>query len=93
MPIWVGVSRGWVCDRAYLVPWSQSISFVGSVIGGIVCGMLADKYGRLPALVCTIFTTGFWDFSICRFIAGMSVDSCFLLIYILDTVLGYQTCQ
>ncbi|VVC96060.1 unnamed protein product [Leptidea sinapis] len=86
--------RGWVCDRAYLVPWSQSISFVGSVIGGIVCGMLADKYGRLPALVLanvfgiignvgTIFTTGFWDFSICRFIAGMSVDSCFLLIYIL----------
>ncbi|XP_045457055.1 carcinine transporter-like [Melitaea cinxia] len=86
--------REWVCDNADLVPWSQSISFVGSIVGGIICGILADRYGRLPALmlanilgciggVATIFTNEFWDFAICRFIVGMACDSCFLMIYIL----------
>ncbi|XP_045485745.1 carcinine transporter [Pieris rapae] len=86
--------REWVCDKANLVPWSQSISFLGSITGGILCGVLADKYGRMPVLVlsnslgvigniATIFTTDFWDFAICRFIAGMCVDSCFILMFIL----------
>ncbi|XP_013163458.1 PREDICTED: solute carrier family 22 member 3-like [Papilio xuthus] len=86
--------REWVCDQASNVPWSQTINFVGSIFGGIICGTLADKYGRLPVLifanivgclggVATMFTNGFWDFSMCRFIVGMSCDSCFMIIYIL----------
>ncbi|XP_046971681.1 organic cation transporter protein-like isoform X2 [Vanessa cardui] len=86
--------REWVCDKASLVPWSQTISFFGSVVGGILCGTLADKYGRLPVLilanvlaftggVATVFTHDFWDFAICRFIVGMSCDSCFIMMYIL----------
>ncbi|XP_041973942.1 carcinine transporter-like [Aricia agestis] len=86
--------REWVCDNAYYVPWAQSINFAGAIAGGILCGVIADTYGRIPALVvanllgfiggvATIFTTGFWDFSICRFIAGMACDSAFLMIYIL----------
>ncbi|XP_038208486.1 carcinine transporter-like [Zerene cesonia] len=86
--------REWVCDKASLVPWAQSISFLGSIVGGILCGTLADRYGRLPVLIlanalgvigniASMFTTGFWDFSVCRFIAGMCVDSCFILIFIL----------
>lgn len=31
----------------------------------------------------TIFTNDFWDFAICRFLVGMSVDSCFLMLYII----------
>ncbi|CAG9576210.1 unnamed protein product [Danaus chrysippus] len=86
--------REWVCDRSNLVPWSQTIGFFGSIVGGILCGTLADRYGRLPVLILsnifafvggigTMFTNGFWDFSICRFIVGMSCDSCFIMIYIL----------
>ncbi|CAH2099470.1 unnamed protein product [Euphydryas editha] len=86
--------REWVCENSDLVTWSQSINFVGSIFGGILCGNLADKYGRLPVImlsnllgciggVATIFTTDFWDFAICRFIVGMACDSCFLMIYIL----------
>ncbi|CAH0722971.1 unnamed protein product, partial [Brenthis ino] len=86
--------REWVCDRASLVPWAQTIAFFGAIAGGIVYGILADKYGRLPVLilanvvgcvggVCTIFTNGFWDFAMCRFLVGMSCDSCFLMIYII----------
>ncbi|XP_072935466.1 solute carrier family 22 member 3-like [Epargyreus clarus] len=86
--------REWVCDNANLVPWSQAINFLGSIIGGILCGTLADKYGRVPVLVLanllgclggitTMYTSGFWDFSACRFIVGMACDSCFLMMYIL----------
>ncbi|OWR52219.1 organic cation transporter protein, partial [Danaus plexippus plexippus] len=86
--------REWVCDRSNLVPWSQTIGFLGSIVGGVLCGTLADRYGRLPVLILsnvfafvggigTMFTNGFWDFSICRFIVAMSCDSCFIMIYIL----------
>ncbi|CAK1541326.1 unnamed protein product [Leptosia nina] len=90
--------REWVCDKASYVPWAQSISFLGSIIGGILCGILGDRYGRVPVLVlsntfgiigniATMFTNYFWDFAICRFISGLCVglgwDSCFILMFIL----------
>ncbi|XP_073948521.1 solute carrier family 22 member 3-like isoform X1 [Choristoneura fumiferana] len=86
--------RDWVCDRAVLVAWSQAISFLGSIVGGISLGYFADMFGRIPALfvanlvgcvggVATIFTTGFWDFSLCRFLVGIACDGCFLFLYIL----------
>ncbi|XP_073948801.1 beta-alanine transporter-like isoform X2 [Choristoneura fumiferana] len=86
--------RDWVCDRAVLVAWSQAISFLGSIVGGISLGYFADMFGRIPALfvanlvgcvggVATIFTTGFWDFSFCRFLVGIACDGCFLFLYIL----------
>ncbi|KAJ2944013.1 hypothetical protein O0L34_g8339 [Tuta absoluta] len=94
--------RGWVCERAYLVPLSQTIAFIGSICGGILCGTLADKVGRVPVLVlanlfgcvggiATMFTNSFWDFAMCRFIVGMACDSLFLIMYIL--VLEYVGIQ
>ncbi|XP_061723762.1 solute carrier family 22 member 3-like [Cydia pomonella] len=90
----VSTEREWVCSRAALVPWSQTISILGSMLGGILLGYFADRFGRIPALlvsnvlgcaggVAMTFTTGFWDFSMCRFLVGMSCDGCFLFIYIL----------
>ncbi|KAI5635852.1 sugar transporter domain-containing protein [Phthorimaea operculella] len=90
----VASERGWVCGQAYLVPLSQTLAFVGSIFGGILCGTLADKIGRVPVLVlanllgciggvATMFTNSFWDFAICRFIVGMACDSLFLIMYIL----------
>ncbi|XP_063547227.1 solute carrier family 22 member 3-like [Cydia strobilella] len=90
----VSSERDWVCSRAALVPWSQTISILGSMLGGILLGYFADRFGRIPALlvsnilgcvggVAMTFTTGFWDFSVCRFLVGMSCDGCFLFIYIL----------
>ncbi|KAJ2944014.1 hypothetical protein O0L34_g8340 [Tuta absoluta] len=86
--------RGWVCDYAGYAPIAQSIFFGGSFVGGLLFGWLADRFGRVPALVganligcvggvLTIFTSGLWDFAICRFLVGMSYDSCFILMYIL----------
>lgn len=68
--------------------------FVGSVIGTLVFGILADKLGRLPILVAvyvvsfvgnlmTIFTTEVTGFSMSRLISGLATDSNFVLMYII----------
>nr|XP_034841238.1 organic cation transporter protein-like [Maniola hyperantus] len=86
--------RGWVCEYAGYTPFAQMIFFAGSFVGGIYFGWMADHFGRVPALVGTnlfafiggvasIYTTGIWDFAFCRFLVGMSYDSCFMLMYIL----------
>ncbi|KAL4707149.1 hypothetical protein ACJJTC_018884 [Scirpophaga incertulas] len=88
------MGRGWVCENAGFGPLAQAMFFAGSFVGGIFFGWLADTFGRVPALVGTnllgcvggvasIYTSGLWDFAFCRFIVGMSYDSCFMMMYIL----------
>ncbi|CAB3221120.1 unnamed protein product [Arctia plantaginis] len=90
----VSTEREWVCDRASYVPLAQSLYFVGAVVGGLLFGWMADRFGRVPALVgtnlvagiggvATVFTTGLVDFIICRFLVGMAFDNCFMIMYIL----------
>ncbi|XP_037071623.1 solute carrier family 22 member 1-like [Pollicipes pollicipes] len=45
---------GWVCENAWLKPFVSSMFFVGAVIGTMVFGYLADRFGRLPALQCVL---------------------------------------
>ncbi|KAI5635854.1 sugar transporter domain-containing protein [Phthorimaea operculella] len=86
--------RGWVCENAGNIPLAQAVFFVGSLVGGLLFGWLADRFGRVPSTVganligcvggvMTIYTTGLWDFALCRFLVGMSYDSCMVLMYIL----------
>ncbi|XP_072935447.1 solute carrier family 22 member 3-like [Epargyreus clarus] len=86
--------RGWVCQYSGNGPLAQAIFFVGAFFGGIVIGWIADTYGRVPAMVvanslafvggiATIYTTGFWDFAMARFVVGASYDSVFMMMYIL----------
>ncbi|KAK9744819.1 Sugar transporter [Popillia japonica] len=84
----------WVCDQATLPTLAQAIFFGGAILGGLVFGWVADRYGRIPALVgtnmvgfiggiATAFCTTFWTFSLCRFLVGMAFDNCFTMMYIL----------
>ncbi|OXU19993.1 hypothetical protein TSAR_013815 [Trichomalopsis sarcophagae] len=84
----------WVCDQAYLGTTAQSAFFVGSIVGGLIFGYIADHYGRLPALVAcngvgffasiaTAFCNSFWTFAFARFIVGTSFDNCFNIIFII----------
>ncbi|XP_049290370.1 organic cation transporter protein [Anopheles funestus] len=84
----------WVCDHAYLPTLAQSIFFLGAIVGGLLFGWIADRYGRIPALagcnivgfaagVATAFVGNFWQFSLCRFLVGFAFDNCFTMMYIL----------
>ncbi|XP_061391955.1 organic cation transporter-like protein [Musca vetustissima] len=84
----------WICDNAWKSTLGQSMFFVGSVVGSLVFGILADIVGRLPILiianavamlgnVLTIFGTDLVTFSFFRFISGLATDSNFVMMYIL----------
>ncbi|CAK1541329.1 unnamed protein product [Leptosia nina] len=47
----VASERGWVCNDASNVPFTQSMFFLGSFLGGIFFGWVADFYGRVPTLI------------------------------------------
>ena len=71
-----------VCSQAYLTSLATTIYFCGVMVGGLVFGHLADKFGRKPVmLVClflpvfvglgTSFATSYWMFVSLRFIQGI----------------------
>ncbi|XP_072941945.1 organic anion transporter 3-like [Epargyreus clarus] len=47
---------GILCESNWLVSFSQSIHFVGMLLGALIFGFLSDKFGRLPvfSLSCLI---------------------------------------
>ena len=75
----------WVCEDDWRPNFAQSMFFAGSIVGSLLFGLLADRYGRLPVLVmsnilacgagvATGFSKGFVDFVIYRFLVGMAYD-------------------
>lgn len=83
-----------MCERAALPAVAQSVFFVGAIVGGLLFGIIADRYGRIPALVgtnlfgfaggvATAFSCNFISFTICRFVVGFAFDNCFTMMYIL----------
>ncbi|KOB67750.1 Organic cation transporter protein [Operophtera brumata] len=85
---------GWVCDKNSYQATAQAIFFIGSTVGGFTIGWIADRFGRLPALVASnllgciggllsTFARNFIQFSICRFIMGMAHSNCMLMAYLI----------
>jgi len=85
---------GWVCENSALPTTAQSVFFVGAIFGGLIFGWIADRYGRIPALVganvtgflagvATVLAGSFWEFALCRFFVGFAFDNCFTMMYIL----------
>ncbi|GAB6033641.1 hypothetical protein CHUAL_013704 [Chamberlinius hualienensis] len=72
---------GLVCEREYLISLASVVYHGGVLFGGIVCGTLADKFGRKPVMLFTLyvqtaisigfyFVQNFIVFVILRFIHG-----------------------
>lgn len=90
----VATEENWVCDKAALPTYAQSIFFLGAIVGGLLFGWVADKFGRVPSLigcnlvgfaagVATAFVSNFWQFALMRFFVGFAFDNCFTMMYIL----------
>ena len=89
----------WVCDDSWKGPFSQSMFFVGAVVGNLVLGFVADKIGRMKAYlisssilmfagIATSFFKTFWGFALIRFVQGLSYDSFFTIFYVLCKMLS-----
>ncbi|CAH2101687.1 unnamed protein product [Euphydryas editha] len=89
----IATQLGWVCDKDEYPATAQAIFFCGSILGGLIFGWIADKFGRIPAIVGTnmagfiagigtAFSNSFWSFCVCRFLAGLAYDNCFIIMYI-----------
>ncbi|XP_075971304.1 carcinine transporter-like [Anticarsia gemmatalis] len=90
----IGRDYEWVCDKNSYQATAQSIFFVGSIVGGFLFGWVSDRYGRIPATVASClagcigglsssFARNHLEFTITRFIVGMSYDTCMITIYLL----------
>lgn len=90
----IAAQENWVCDQAALPTYAQSIFFLGAIVGGLLFGWIADKFGRIPSLigcnlvgfaagVVTAFVTNFWQFALMRFFVGFAFDNSFTMMYIL----------
>jgi MFS family permease len=81
------VHDGRSADRAALDKWGETLFAVfllGSTIGGLGAGTLADRHGRRPILILTIlfysifsgltyFATSLWHVAVLRFFVAMGV--------------------
>jgi MFS family permease len=72
----------------------QSFFFVGSMLGTLALGVMADRIGRLPVLVlsnvlsflgnaATSFTYLLTEFAASRLVAGLATDTNFFMMYII----------
>lgn len=71
-----------VCDSKYLSKLATTIYFCGVMVGGLLFGYLADKYGRKPVMLGTLyapiliglgtaFSNNYYLFVVLRFFMGM----------------------
>jgi hypothetical protein len=73
---------GFFCDTSWVLQASNSVFFLGFLVGAALTGVSADKYGRKLTLMTTILlgslttiltatTSSAYPFMICRLLQGM----------------------
>ncbi|XP_054158724.1 organic cation transporter protein-like, partial [Oppia nitens] len=83
-----------ICDRQGLASLSQSMYMLGWALGGIIFGILSDRFGRIPVLWITVIleimaatssalAVNVTHFMISRFVLGMATEGSYLTAFIL----------
>ncbi|XP_028413363.1 organic cation transporter protein-like [Dendronephthya gigantea] len=90
-----------VCDDAYKSELSTTVYFGGVLVGSLIYGFLADKYGRKPTLAVSQLSGGILSFGIfifrnyyafvtLRFFLGIQTQAAFIVSFVLALEL-FQT--
>nr|AAY54642.1 IP12446p [Drosophila melanogaster]AAY55282.1 IP12746p [Drosophila melanogaster]AAY55323.1 IP12646p [Drosophila melanogaster] len=90
----IATEYNWVCDKRDFGTYSVVVYFVGCIVGCLCFGFITDHSGRLPALFLanscsmiggcvSVVCKDFPCFAASRFVAGLSMNYCFVPIYIL----------
>lgn len=87
-----------MCEAGWIPYFGQSAFSLGSTIGTLVLGLLADKIGRLPVLLISnaiaaaanvvtalMSPTTLVSYAVARLIAGTASDCNFNMMYLLGT--------
>ncbi|KAI1294792.1 Organic cation transporter protein [Halotydeus destructor] len=85
-----------VCDRAWLVPLSQSIFMIGVLVGAVLFGTLADRYGRKQAFYyapiiavtgCALcsYSPSLWFYDVMSAITSVATSGMYITAFILLT--------
>ncbi|XP_052869351.1 organic cation transporter protein isoform X1 [Anopheles cruzii] len=83
-----------VCANGNLVKLSQTIFMFGILVGGVLFGSLADKYGRRPPLVIAVLIQlvagvgaalvgSFWVFVVLRFLTAVATGGTMVTSFVL----------
>ncbi|XP_063362844.1 organic cation transporter protein-like [Cydia amplana] len=83
-----------VCDRQWMVNFTQVVLMCGFLLGSIIFGKMADKYGRKTPLMISIviqtlmsyaasFMPSYWMFLVCRFILALASGGIGIISFVL----------
>ncbi|CAH0629137.1 unnamed protein product [Chrysodeixis includens] len=82
-----------ICDKKWMVSFTQSMLYVGTLIGALTFGILSDKYGRLTTFcascfvitvagILVVFMPSAATFIVMRTIEGWGVGGSIVTIYV-----------
>ncbi|XP_052750909.1 organic cation transporter protein-like [Galleria mellonella] len=85
---------GLICERAWLANFTQTMYMFGVLVGSVMFGFIADRYGRRPGittaallqLCCSAavpFCPNYWTFTAIRFILGTATAGLLVISFVL----------
>ncbi|XP_072178656.1 organic cation transporter protein-like [Diadema setosum] len=87
-----------VCGLSYVTSVSQSLYFLGFLLGSLVFGHISDRFGRQLSLLsslstlcvsgtCLAFSPNIWVFTVLRFVVGAAIYGVLISSFVMGTEL------